>query len=360
MLKFDIEATDGRARAGTISTDHGSIETPAITLNYTTALVKGGFQPWDIIRHEEKVIMLRNTFWMMVGGVADGRDGTSGWTGPLMADSGGFQMTSLIGNLRTDPTGITLLVDGVPKKITPEMVVTLADKLGVDMIMPLDYVIPVANDNIFDRLKSVVMTIVWHGRSRGIKDENLYYIVQGGLARWARRINLWDAVRQLEKGIPAVAIGGLAEREPRLAMYSMIDFCTQRLPENKPRHMLGVCKPVDILQCIKRGMDTFDGIAATREGRHGRFWIKGGKRLDIYKAIFAEDLNPLEPGCPCPVCTSGATRSDIRERYKAGDMEARRQMMSHNWYHNFYVIKGARQAIKEHRLEEYIAEYMAG
>jgi len=122
--------------------------------------------------------------------------------------------------------------------------------------------------------------------------------------------------------------------------------------------MLGVCKPIDLLHAIRLGMDTFDGIAATREGRHGRVWLAGGKHFDIKSEKFANDMQVLDPTCDCPTCQSGVSRSKLRERFKAKDREAIRQLMVHNWHHNYRLVKGARQAIIEGRLDAYIQEYV--
>ena len=217
---------------------------------------------------------------------------------------------------------------------------------------------------------SAMMTAVWFRNSRGIADDNLYYIVQGGLNRLARAISLWDARRQLRRkifnadgGTPqdavvAVAIGGLAWDEPRPAMYRMVEFCVARLPHTKPRHLLGVCKPVDILECIERGIDSFDGIAATREGRHGRVWTRGGKYFDIQKAQYAEDQRVLEVGCDCPACAAGMVRADLRARFKAKEREAIRLLMAHNWHHNYRLVRGARQAIFEGRFQAFKQAYL--
>lgn len=362
-LSFDITARNGRARAGVIHTAHGDVLTPSLTLNMTTALDKWGFGPADLTDVSD-IAMLRNTFWMREDGVTDVREGTAPkgslrlWNGPTMADSGGFQMVSLADKLKVGLTGISFDFQGRHRRITPAEVVRYAKSCGVDMIMPLDYVVDTTHLQQWRFVVSAIMTAWWHRLSRGIADGNLYYIVQGGLNRFARDISLRDANRQLRNGIPAVAIGGLAGREERADMYRMIEYCTDRLPDEKPRHMLGVCKPIDLLRAIWLGMDTFDGIAATREGRHGRVWTRGGNHFDIKNAQFADDERVLEEGCQCPVCQSGVSRAELRRQFKAKDREALRALMVHNWYHNYNLVRGAREAIIQNRLDAYIKEYL--
>lgn len=357
-IRFSITARDGKARAGKLSTEHGEIETPCVTLNYTSALEKWGFKPEDITEAKD-VILLRNTFWMREAGKTDVRDGIS-WQRPVMSDSGGFQMVSLGKHLKQNFSGIGFDLNGKRTFITPKEVVEWADKAGVDLIMPLDNTVYTMAKGWWKFVWSSIMTMVWHRKSRGVADDKLYYILQGGLNKFARSISLWDANQQLKKGIPAVAIGGLAWDEPREAMLETVEFCVERLPEDKPRHMLGICKPVDILRCIQKGMDTFDGIAATREGRHGRVWLPAGKYFDINNAQYAKDQSVLDPTCSCPVCRSGIARAELRVQFKAGEREAMRKLMVHNWHHNYALVKGAREAIIQHRLDEYIGEYLVG
>lgn len=355
-LSFDITAKNGRARAGVIHTSHGDVLTPSLTLNITPALEKWGFRPADLTDVSDAA-MLRNTFWMREAGVTDAREGV-GWQGPVMADSGGFQMVSLADKLKVGLFGIQFDFNGKHRKITPAEVVRYAKTCGVDLIMPLDYVVDTTHPQRWRFVVSALMTAWWHRLSRGIANENLYYIVQGGLNRLARDISLRDANRQLRNGIPAVAIGGLAGKEARSEMYRMIGYCTSRLPEGKPRHMLGVCKPVDLLQAVRLGMDTFDGIAATREGRHGRVWTKGGQHYDIKNARFENDEQVLEVGCGCPTCQAGISRAELRRRFKSKDREAIRSLMVHNWHHNYQLMQGAREAILQGRLDEYIQAYL--
>jgi queuine tRNA-ribosyltransferase len=356
-IKFSIQTTDNRARAGVIKTEHGEIETPCVTLNYTTALEKWGFKPEDITDVRD-VMLLRNTFWMREAGSENVRDGID-WQGPVMSDSGGFQMVSLGKHLRQNFFGIGFDLDGRKSFITPREVTQWAEHAGVDLIMPLDNTVYTMARGWWKFVWSAIMTAIWFERSRGVADRKLYYILQGGLNKFARGISLWHANRHLMNGIPAVAIGGLAWDEPREKMLEIVRFCVKRLPINKPRHMLGICKPVDILMCIREGMDTFDGIAATREGRHGRVWIRGGKYYDIKKAEFAEDERTLELGCDCPVCAAGKTRAELHYGFKAKEREALRCLMAHNWYHNYRLVKDAREAIVAERLDEYIRDYLS-
>ena len=356
-IAFEIKSQDGAARAGVLKPARGDIETPCVTLNYTKALEDWGFGPSDVTDAKD-VILLRNAFWLKRRGAKDIREGI-GWPGITMADSGGFQMVSLGQHLRQNFNGVGFNLDGKSTFISPHEVVEWGRGAGVDLIMPLDNTVYTMDKNWWKFIRSAIITAVWHQRSRGIADEKLYYIVQGGLNKLARLISLWDARRQLNNGISAVAIGGLAWDEPRPALYRMVEFCVKRLPEDKPRHMLGICKPVDVLECIRRGMDTFDGIAATREGRHGRVWVKGGKYFDIRKTEFENDERVLDETCKCPTCSSGISRARLRAGFKQRDREAIRQLMAHNWHHNYSLVKDARAAILVGHLDIYITEYLS-
>jgi len=355
-IQFKIIAQDGMARVGELITDHGVVPTPTITLNYTNALENWGFKPEDITEARD-VILLRNTFWLKERGISNVREGVE-WPRPVMSDSGGFQMVSMGKHLKQSFRGLEFDLDSRKIFIAPHEVVEWGKSAEVDLIMPLDNTVYTMDRNPLKFIWSAVMTAVWFRYSRKVADDNLYYIEQGGLNKFARRISLWDANRQLKNGISAVAIGGLAWDEPRSAMYKMVKFCTQRLPGNKPRHLLGVCKPIDILECIERGIDSFDGIAATREGRHGRVWLWGGKYFDINNSQYVNDNGVLDSHCSCPVCRAGVSRADIRTRFKIGDREAIRQLMAHNWHQNYQLVSTARQAIEEGKFREFKRDFL--
>lgn len=375
-MKFEIEAQSGRARAGKIKSSYGEFNTPMVTLNFTTALANRGYKPLDIVLPDTEIPLLRNTFLMNVDGISSCRDDI-GWADSVMADSGGFQMVSMAKNLKILPDGLEFDLNGQHYKWTPRQVVETAKALGVDYIMPLDFVVDVKKATTIRAWQSVAMTARWHKLSRGVANESLYYIVQGGLNLPARRYSLWDANCQLQNGgASAVAIGGLAGGETRAQLYRTVDFCTKRLPDDKARHMLGICKPRDIIELIALGIDTFDGIAATREGRHGRVWDRLGDYYSI-RQVSSDDQRPLSEDCDCDVCQGKLSRGQIRDLYRAeGEAkgkgvtdealaeaqaktkEAKRLLMRHNFYQNLRAVREARQAILGDRFAEWKKEYL--
>ncbi|MBU1092154.1 queuine tRNA-ribosyltransferase family protein [Patescibacteria group bacterium] len=350
-IKFDILAREGQARAGILHTDHGDVQTPTITTNFTPALLRSGLSAGDIKSLGVEMILVNTLHTMMENNmqVFDIREKLN-WSGPILADSGGFQMVSLAQHLRVKKDHIEFTWDDKKYQLSPKDILEWQKKLGIDIMMPLDRVWHLRQKNPLAYFLSVLTTEKWFKQSHNVADADVFYIIQGGLNKLARKISINYANNWLKMGIPGVSIGGLAFGESRSKMYSMIKFCTQRLPENNPRHLLGVGHPVDLLESIERGIDTFDCVAHTREARHGRVLTDTGY-LHIKNSCYIDDNTVLEKDCDCPVCQLGITRSQLRVGLKSPDIEQKRftqiQLMMHNIRFLMRLMEQSQVAIRQ-------------
>lgn len=362
-IKFDILARDGNARSGVIETDHGGVHTPTITVNFTPALVRSGLSASQLQELGVEMILVNTLHTMMEHNLqAPNIHQQLNWSGPIFADSGGFQMVSLAKKMRVESDGIRFTWDGREYKITPAQVVEWQKQMGVDIIMPLDRVWHLRQKNPWAYFSSVLTTEKWFQASQAISD-NTWYILQGGLNKLARTFSLKHAHKHLDGGVSGVAIGGLAFGEPRPRMYNMIDFCLRKLPENKPRHLLGVGEPVDLLESIERGIDTFDCVSHTREARHGRLLTRQGY-LRLRRSEYINDSSVIEAGCDCPTCRSGISRAELRAGMKSSDAGLRQQilikLMLHNIRFLLRLMEQSREAIRENRFQEFKNTFKAG
>ncbi|HCR41805.1 TPA: hypothetical protein DIV45_00295 [Patescibacteria group bacterium] len=360
-IKFDILAKDGQARAGVIETDHGEVHTPTMTVNFTPALLRSGLSPNQLPALGVEMILV-NTLHTMMESKQQAPDihQLLNWSGPIFADSGGFQMVSLAKKMRVEKDGIKFNWDGIAHKITPAQVVEWQKKMGVDIIMPLDRVWHLRVKNPLAYFLSVLTTEKWFNESAEISP-NIFYILQGGLNKLARILSLKYANQHLNTGVAGIAIGGLAFGEARPKMYRMIEFCTQRLPENKPRHLLGVGEPVDLLESIERGIDTFDCVSYTREARHGRLLTKHGY-LRLKRSEYINDNSVIEADCDCPTCLAGISRANLRTGMKSIDSDIRQQtlinLMLHNIRFTLRLMEYAREAIQVGKFQEFKQEFL--
>ena len=365
-LQFDIIAKDGRARTGVLHTPHGDVHTPTITTNFTPALLRSQLNPSDLRPLGIELILI-NAFHAHGSGVKDAHQ-ELGWVGPILSDSGGFQMVSLAGYSRVHRNGVKFFWDNRWHNLTSEQVTQWQKDMGVDIIMPLDKVTHVLGKNPLKFWDSVFATKRWFRRSYSISPERTFYIVQGGLNYQARSFSLRDARHWLADGTPGVAIGGLAGGEDRQAMYQMVQFCTDRLPVGKPRHLFGIGTPKDLLEGIERGIDTFDCVAHTREGRHGRLWTSHGI-LDLAYNRHAKDGSVIEMGCDCPICARGITRAELINdisHYSDTDSKERQDQRVQAWrncmLHNVRFIARlmgqSREAIQEGRFLDFKKEFL--
>jgi len=360
-VKFDILTKDGNARAGVLRTDHGEVQTPTITVNFTPALLRSGLST-NQLQELGVEMVLTNTLHTMIESKMQAPDihKQLSWTGPIFADSGGFQMVSLAKKMRVEKDGIKFVWDDKEYKITPAQIVEWQQQMGVDMIMPLDRVWHLRQKNPLAYLRSVMTTETWFKGSQHIS-ANTFYILQGGLNKLARALSLKYANRHLANGIAGIAIGGLAFGEPRSQMYKMIDFCLRRLPENKPRHLLGVGEPVDLLESIERGIDTFDCVSHTREARHGRLLTAQGY-LRLRRSEYTNDSSVIEEGCDCPTCRAGISRATLRAGMKSLDSAIRQQtlinLMLHNIRFLMRLMGKSRESIKTGNFLEFKRKFI--
>mgnify|MGYP001114248098 CR=1 FL=1 len=307
-MQFEITAKQGKARTGILTTSYGKVNTPAITVNFTPALIRTRLEPKKLKELGVEMVLV-NVLHAHIAGVGETHKDLD-WDGSVFCDSGGFQMVSLSEKSRVHRDGVDFMLDGVEYKLTPQIVAEWQKDIGVDIIMPLDYVVHVLGKNPLIFIKSVLITQRWFQLSHGIAPDKMFYIVQGGLNRVARDISIRYANEWLNANPPGIAIGGLAGGEKRSTMYKMVNYCTTYLVDDKPRHLLGVGTPIDLLECIERGVDTFDCVASTREARHGRLWTSNGYLQFGYER-HKDDHWVIEEECDCPVCSRGTTRAEL-------------------------------------------------
>lgn len=356
-IQFEITARDGKARTGILHTSRGDIHTPTVTTNFTPALIRSGLKPTDIKPLGVEVVLV-NTFHLYRENVKDVHEYLN-WDGPVVADSGGFQMVSLAKHSVVHSRGVDFHWDGEVFEMTPEKVVQWQKDANVDIILPLDRTTHTLNKNPLNFWQSVFGTERWFRKSHNICSEKTYYIVQGGLNYLARRLSLAYANKWLRKS-PGVAIGGLAWGEARPDMYRMVEFCTDRLPDSKPRHLLGVGTPIDLLECIARGIDTFDCVASTREARHKRLWTFAGV-FELKWEKHKHDDSVIEAGCDCPTCSKGVTKSELIKGFQNPSTRqmAQQKCMLHNIRFLMRLMEQSREGIQQSRFLEFKKEFLS-
>lgn len=359
-IGFEIKNRDGRARRGEITTNHGKVQTPLITINFTPALVRSGLTPSDVKALGTELILV-NTLHAYLGKMNEVHRDLD-WTGPVLADSGGFQMISLAEKVKTNRDGVEFELDGARHFFTPESVLETQRRLGVDMMMPLDFVVSVRKKSLPLFLKSVWWTRRWFKQAAQTGTDNLYYIVQGGTSSWARWLSVRDANRWLRAGVQAVALGGISLGESKSEIYNTVKFCCNRLVEDKPRHLLGVGDPDDLVECVERGIDTFDCVSTTRLARHGMLWTRSGV-IRLHQAKYAQENQVLESGCDCPTCFAGETRATLRAGLKSMDKtivrETKLKLMKHNIRFVNRLMNEMRAAIERGGFDEFKKEFLA-
>jgi queuine tRNA-ribosyltransferase len=352
-LSFAIHATDGRARTGEIVTPRGIIRTPAFMPVGTAATVKA-MKPADV-RASGADILLGNTYHLMLRPGAErvarlgGLHRFMDWPHPILTDSGGFQVMSLGNLVRVEEEGVAFQshLDGSRHKVTPERSIEIQRLLGADIAMAFDECTkhPATHG---DAARSMHLSMRWAERSRAafLRDPGtaLFGIQQGALFPDLRR---QSAGRLTEIGFEGYAIGGLAVGEGQEAMFAILDEAPDMLPADKPRYLMGVGKPSDIIGAVLRGVDLFDCVLPTRSGRTAQAFVSGGT-LNLRNARFAEDQAPLDPDCPCPVCAR-FSRAYLHHLFRAGEMLGPMLATEHNLWHYQQLMRALREAIAEGR-----------
>jgi queuine tRNA-ribosyltransferase len=369
---FSISATDGAARRGTIAMLRGEIRTPAFMPVGTAATVKA-MKPQDV-RASGADIILGNTYHLMLRPGAErvarlgGLHNFMGWERPILTDSGGYQVMSLSELRKLDEQGVSFKshLDGSSHLLTPERSMEVQRLLGADIVMAFDECTPFPASRD-EAARSMERSMRWAQRSRDGFDAGgdhaavaaLFGIQQGAMDEDLRRASA-DALTSI--GFDGYAVGGLAVGEGQAEMFRVLDFAVAMLPADRPRYLMGVGKPDDIVGAVERGIDMFDCVLPTRSGRTGQAFTSDGP-LNIKNARFAEDQGPLDPACGCPVCT-GWSRAYLHHLVKAGEILGAMLMTEHNLAFYQQLMAGLRGAIAEGRLtafaEGFRARYSGG
>lgn len=360
---FSVSATDGDARRATLHLAHGTVETPCFMPVGTAATVKG-LTPREL-RDAHAQIVLANTYhlWLRPGlatiEAAGGLHRFMGWDGPILTDSGGFQVFSLEGLRRLDDDGVTFRshIDGSEHRFTPESVVAFQERMGVDVAMVLDVCVklPATREQLEE---SVRLTTAWARRSAAAttrKETALFAIVQGGLDAPLR---LRSAREIVELDLPGYAIGGLSVGETREEMYATARATAALLPAGKPRYLMGVGTVRDLLTAVDCGIDMFDCVYPTRCGRNGRAMTRDGE-FNIFNAAYVSDFTPIDAACGCYTCTT-FSRAYLAHLFRSKEMLGPRLLSLHNVYSLDELMSHARDAIasgswqrfKRERLEQ--------
>lgn len=349
-FRFALDATDGvtGARAGRFATPHGVIETPMFMPVGTQATVKA-LDPDDLHAIGAQVI-LANTYHLSLRpgaaliAVAGGIHRFMGWDGPVLTDSGGFQVFSLGDRRAVDDDGVTFRsqIDGSTHRFTPERVIALEEQIGADIIMPLDECVALPAETATLRA-ALTRTHRWLDRALAAKrrdDQALFAIVQGGLDCDLRREGAEYASRL---GTPGIAIGGLSVGESKPEMYAMTEATTAQLRPDRPRYLMGVGSPEDLWECVARGIDLFDCVLPARVARHGGLYTPDG-RINIRSAAYRDRHAPFDPACDCPTCRR-FTAAYLHHLFRVGELLWFRLATVHNLWFVLRQMAAMRAAI---------------
>jgi queuine tRNA-ribosyltransferase len=356
MFGFRIEARDGRARAGRLTTPHGEIETPVFMPVGTAGAVKAVTRR-DLLELGAQIV-LANTYHLMLRpgdelvASLGGLHGFTGWPRPFLTDSGGYQVFSLAGLRQLSEEGVVFQshIDGSRHQLTPERSMQVQQRLGADIAMAFDECPPHAAP-LAAIAEATDRTTRWARRSKDAHarpDQWLFGIVQGGVDPELRERS---ARELLAIGFPGYAIGGLAVGEQKQEMWRVLEQLDALLPADQPRYLMGVGTPEDILEAVARGVDMFDCVLPTRNARNGQLFVGHG-RLSIRNARFRADPLPPDPACGCATCAS-TSRAYLRHLQLAGEMGAATLMTIHNLAHYIDTMRAGRQAILLGRFEEF-------
>jgi queuine tRNA-ribosyltransferase len=352
-------ATDGRARAGLLQTPHGDVETPVFMPVGTAGAVKAMTK--RDLEGAGASILLANTYHLMLRPGEDlvaalgGLHGFTGWRGPFLTDSGGYQVFSLAGLRRLGEDGVRFQshIDGSSHLLTPERSMEVQMKLGADLVMAFDECAPhpAPREAVEE---ATARTTRWARRSLAAharKDQWLFGIVQGGVDLDLRERS---ARELLELDFPGYAVGGLSVGEPKPDMLRVLDQVCPMLPAARPRYLMGVGTPEDILDAVARGIDLFDCVLPTRNGRNGQLFTRKG-RLSIRNARYRNDPLPPDPECSCYTCGT-ASRAYLRHLHLAGEITAATLMTIHNVSFYLDTLRKIRENILLGRFEEFRRE----
>ena len=365
MGKFSFEklGQDGRARLGVISTPRGEIRTPAFMPVGTAATVKA-MMPGSV-RATGADILLGNTYHLMLRPTAEriarlgGLHKFMNWERPILTDSGGFQVMSLADLRKLTERGVTFKshIDGSKHEITPERSMEIQRLLGSDIVMCFDEcpALPASEERVAESMR---LSMRWAERSREAFGDRpghaLFGIQQGGVTEHLRAESA-EALKAI--GFDGYAVGGLAVGEGQEAMFGVLDYAPEQLPEDKPRYLMGVGKPDDIVGAVKRGIDMMDCVLPSRSGRTGQAFVRRGV-VNIKNARHADDPRPLDEACSCPACTQ-YSRAYLHHVFRSQEIISSMLLTWHNLHYFQDVMAGMREAIAAKRFEAWEAEFHA-
>ncbi|AUH34303.1 tRNA guanosine(34) transglycosylase Tgt [Paracoccus tegillarcae] len=362
-FSFTLNATDGQARTGVIQTPRGDVRTPAFMPVGTAATVKAMLP--GSVRETGADILLGNTYHLMLRPGAERIDRLGGlhkfmnWDRPILTDSGGFQVMSLASLRKLTEDGVTFSshIDGSKHFLSPETSMEIQRLLGSDIVMAFDEcpALPASEEDV---AKSMQLSMRWAQRSRDAFGDRpghaLFGIMQGGVTPELRE----ESAKALTAiGFEGYAVGGLAVGEGQEAMFGVLDYAPGFLPQDKPRYLMGVGKPDDIVGAVQRGIDMMDCVLPSRSGRTGQAWTRRGQ-VNIKNARHADDPRPVDEACTCPACR-GYSRAYLHHVFRSGEMISGMLLTWHNLHYYQELMEGMRQAIAMGRLDSFVAEFHA-
>jgi len=367
-MRFEIESTDNRARACTIKTAHSTIKTPVFMPVGTVGSVKA-LDTTDLTTHITPEIILGNTYHLylrpsdslinQMGGLHE----FTRFKKSFLTDSGGFQAFSLSSNTKIEEDGILFRshIDGSKHKFTPQKVLDIQYNLGSDIMMILDDLValPATKERITNSIKRTTRwareSIEYHKQmqAKGIGvEQNIFAIIQGGTDKEFRKIS---ASELCELDFDGFAIGGLSVGESNELMYETVEYTTPLMPKEKPRYLMGVGTPEDLIENIYRGVDMFDCVMPTRNARNGTLFTSFGK-VNIKAARYKNDNNPIDSSCNCMVCQN-YSRAYLNHLFRAKELSYFRLASIHNLAYYLNLMKEAREAILSKRFEAFRKEF---
>ncbi|SLN11576.1 tRNA guanosine(34) transglycosylase Tgt [Pseudooctadecabacter jejudonensis] len=363
-FSFELQKTDGAARTGVIRTPRGEVRTPAFMPVGTAATVKA-MMP-ESVAETGADILLGNTYHLMLRPTAERIDRLGGlhrfmnWDRPILTDSGGFQVMSLSGLRKLTEDGVTFKshIDGSKHVLSPETSMEIQRLLGSDIVMCFDEcpALPADKSRIADSMR---LSMRWADRSRAAFGDRpghaLFGIQQGGLEEDLRAESA-EALQQI--GFEGYAVGGLAVGEGQEAMFGCLDFAPGQLPVDKPRYLMGVGKPDDIVGAVKRGIDMMDCVLPSRSGRTGQVFTRHGV-VNIKNARHADDPRPLDDTCRCPACRN-YSRAYLHHVFRSQEMISGMLLTWHNLTYFQDIMQGMRAAIAAGTFDAWEADFHAG
>lgn len=363
-IKYELiknNKDDKNVRLGVLHTNHGSFETPMFMPVGTLANVKT-LMPEEL-KACSSAVVLSNTYhlWLRPGedivSKAGGLNKFMNYDGPTLTDSGGFQVFSLARPKDISEEGVKFKshIDGRKLFLTPEKSIEIQNKLDSDIAMSFDECIPYPVSKEYAK-QSVERTLRWTARGKKVfnnDNQSLFGIVQGGEFEDLRKRS---AIETVKMDFDGYSVGGTSVGEPKDIMYNMISYATNYLPTDKPRYLMGVGEPIDILEGVSRGIDMFDCVLPTRIARHGNCFTKNG-RINIKNAKYKEDFTPIEEDCDCYTCKN-FTKAYVRHLVTSGEVNGGRLLSIHNIRFLIKLTENIRESIRNDSFEEYKKEFI--